>query len=276
MINMIDLNGKSVIVVGSAATLNNSNLGELIDKFDVVIRANVGYTKGFEKDVGSKHTIWASWTPAGHYITMNPDSELPTRTEWKKQIENALTNEERNNILNQIKEIWYVGQPTVRRKWLTNKSTWKEDIKIDKVFGSPRTVRLQNPASLSMFIREYKYKVPSTGLAILWIVSKIVDKFYFTGFDCCGRLSNCTNSHYYWDKKIINVPQHPHLFDVEAKIVMDMVDKGKMIELKHGIDIEKSKSITQFEPRGCLHCGKITRKYFWEQDYCNQCGELNG
>lgn len=47
---------KKIAVVWSSPTLLGSNLGEHIDKFDVVVRINFSPTSGFEADVGSKTT----------------------------------------------------------------------------------------------------------------------------------------------------------------------------------------------------------------------------
>lgn len=47
------------ILVGNGPSLGGSGLGELIDSFDTVVRFNNFVTEGFERDLGSKITIWA-------------------------------------------------------------------------------------------------------------------------------------------------------------------------------------------------------------------------
>ena len=47
-----------VILVGSSPAVKDVELGEEIDKFDVVIRFNAYHIKGYEKCVGTKETIW--------------------------------------------------------------------------------------------------------------------------------------------------------------------------------------------------------------------------
>jgi len=50
----------NVIVVGNGPSLIGSNLGEFIDSFDQVIRFNNFNILNFEKDVGTKTTLWAT------------------------------------------------------------------------------------------------------------------------------------------------------------------------------------------------------------------------
>ena len=44
-------------IVGASGSLKNSNLGDIIDMYDDVIRFNRSPTNGFERDVGSKTTL---------------------------------------------------------------------------------------------------------------------------------------------------------------------------------------------------------------------------
>ncbi|MBD3319965.1 MAG: hypothetical protein GF350_02615, partial [Chitinivibrionales bacterium] len=112
---MLNLNNKSILVVGSAGSLKDSGLGDKIDEFDIVIRVNLGKTIGYEKDVGTKHTIWSSWRPADHYISLDPREE---RNEGlnKKQIE---------DVMSELKEIWYVSSPVIRDSWKQFGGSWR-------------------------------------------------------------------------------------------------------------------------------------------------------
>lgn len=57
------IENKSIMVVGNSPIELGKNKGKLIDSFDIVIRFNNFELKGFEKDYGSKASIWAI-TPA--------------------------------------------------------------------------------------------------------------------------------------------------------------------------------------------------------------------
>ncbi|XP_059812741.1 CMP-N-acetylneuraminate-beta-galactosamide-alpha-2,3-sialyltransferase 4-like [Hypanus sabinus] len=48
---------KRCVVVGNGITLKNSLLGEVINKYDIVIRLNNAPVRGYEKDVGNKTTL---------------------------------------------------------------------------------------------------------------------------------------------------------------------------------------------------------------------------
>jgi len=47
-----------ILLVGNGPSLLGSSLGKKIDEFDVVVRMNKFRLKGFEKDVGTKTTVW--------------------------------------------------------------------------------------------------------------------------------------------------------------------------------------------------------------------------
>jgi hypothetical protein len=54
----IDLN-KEIIVIGNGSSVLQYKIGEIIDKFGNIIRFNDFQTKGYEKYIGSRTTIWA-------------------------------------------------------------------------------------------------------------------------------------------------------------------------------------------------------------------------
>lgn len=47
-----------IVIVGNGPSLIGSSLGEKIDEFDIVVRLNRFRTKGFEKDIGTRTSIW--------------------------------------------------------------------------------------------------------------------------------------------------------------------------------------------------------------------------
>ena len=51
-------NERSIIVVGNGESLRDSGLGSVIDSYETVVRFNHFKTKGFEKDVGTKTSVW--------------------------------------------------------------------------------------------------------------------------------------------------------------------------------------------------------------------------
>lgn len=67
--------GRSLVVVSNAPCLKGSGLGPIIDSFDEIVRFNAYHTKGFEKDVGTRTTIWSRF----HRLEKRPDLTGVTR-----------------------------------------------------------------------------------------------------------------------------------------------------------------------------------------------------
>ena len=51
---------RNIIVIGNSPSVLQYCYGDLIDKFDMVIRCNWYKIKGFERHVGTKTSIWAA------------------------------------------------------------------------------------------------------------------------------------------------------------------------------------------------------------------------
>ncbi|MBK6949573.1 MAG: glycosyltransferase family 29 protein [Haliscomenobacter sp.] len=60
------MNKKSIIIVGNGPSLLEMELGKRIDTFENIVRFNGFRTKGYEKFVGSKTTIWSRWYSLSH------------------------------------------------------------------------------------------------------------------------------------------------------------------------------------------------------------------
>ncbi|XP_072012768.1 CMP-N-acetylneuraminate-beta-galactosamide-alpha-2,3-sialyltransferase 4-like isoform X2 [Engystomops pustulosus] len=85
------------IVVGNGHRLKNSSLGEVINKYDVVIRLNNAPVHNYEKDVGSKTTMRFFYPESADFdpqLDNNPDTLLvlvpfkPLDIQWMKIIFN--------------------------------------------------------------------------------------------------------------------------------------------------------------------------------------------
>uniref|UniRef100_A0A8C7XNH1 ST3 beta-galactoside alpha-2,3-sialyltransferase 4 n=1 Tax=Oryzias sinensis TaxID=183150 RepID=A0A8C7XNH1_9TELE len=67
-----ELECKTCVVVGNSFAIKHTYLGNVINKYDVVIRLNDAPVKGFEKDVGNKTTMRIFYPESATY---NPGSQ---------------------------------------------------------------------------------------------------------------------------------------------------------------------------------------------------------
>lgn len=75
-----------IVLIGNGASLLNQNLGKIIDtQFDEVVRFNNFQIKGFEKDVGTKTTIWARNTGYDLFTDHNFKLTLVQHTRFPNQ-----------------------------------------------------------------------------------------------------------------------------------------------------------------------------------------------
>merc|ERR1712070_39508 len=57
-LQQVTKSAKSIVVVGNGMSVLGSGLGSVINQYDEVARFNFYETKGYEKDVGTKTSIW--------------------------------------------------------------------------------------------------------------------------------------------------------------------------------------------------------------------------
>lgn len=242
---------KSILLVGNGGSLKDSNLGKKIDEFDEVIRINEGKTKGWEQDAGMKFTIWA---------TFNPEKK------FKKHIDGyrsrGYSDTEIQEILKGIHEVWYVAPRVELLKAWHFDNLLQDGIIIRHL--APRTLR-----EISRIIRE-----PTTGFMLIYLLSKMYDKFYITGFDFLGHSGIIPKFHHYFT----DTPLEPvELYEREIRdldgeyaYTKKLIDERKILQLTNDTVIEKSEYIGTDTAKG-FKCGHITRYYWWENDICNIC-----
>ncbi len=65
-----------IMLVGNGPSVLDSSLGTQIDAFDHIVRFNNYQTKGYEKHVGKRTTIWSRWYALPHAKPMNTFEEI--------------------------------------------------------------------------------------------------------------------------------------------------------------------------------------------------------
>lgn len=243
----MNLNNKSIILIAPGGSLKDSNLGNKIDKFDVIIRVNNSVTKGYEIDVGSRTDISSSLD--AHWLPVSISKESKGRI-----LDDKVHNDEQTiNYLKGLKEIWLMecsdrGFKNIDSKWL------------DKSY----TPLIHSFASSKYYTNEYN--APTTGINMLYYLVNTVDKIYVAGFDMYGRWNPKGKDMDYWhyyDVKKKKIPQPDtgfhHDFDNQFKYLMELKKQGRVIFLDKDCDIQKSQSKQKLYT--CNDCGKTYYKY---------------
>jgi hypothetical protein len=246
------LDNKRILLIGNGGSLKESGLGTKIDEFDEVIRINEGKTLGWEKDAGTKFTIWA---------TFNPEKK------FKKYINGYLdrgyTDEAIKDMLKEVREIWYIA-PRFDLLIPWNFKNLIDDTKIIKRHLSPlflKKILRVNPG-------------PTTGFMLIYLLSKMYDKFYITGFDFLGRTQSNVSHHYFTDtpiEQVNEVESKIRDFDFEYSYTLDLIKNGKVEYITKDTMIDISRYVGEnLKDMECI-CNHKSSYYWWENRICHYC-----
>ena len=158
-----------VLVIGNGPSIINYEIGNKIDEFDCVVRLNNYITKGYEKNVGSKTSIWA--TGGGLNITPRDVSVF-------------------NDVWVFVPAKFY--KTKIGRKKSAKATQDGEYNLIDK------QIIIDADETLHFSIEENTRC--STGFYVIFYAMTKFEKVYIHGFDCfqtCMPGSNITAQHYY-------------------------------------------------------------------------------
>lgn len=264
----MNLNNKSIVVVGSSGELLNHSLGKKIDEFDIVIRLNRGITKGYEQYVGSKHDIWTCGCCTEYYINMG-NSEL-------QSYQKGLNKESKESILNQLSEIWILRQKKPHHTNTDTSMFSKYDINL-KIYREDYDNRHFD------IYKDNGFK-PTMGIVALKVLTDTVDKVYITGIDLYGYIFTELDRKkapyeykwYYHNERNRRCPVHHnqksscHSWQEDAKYVKSLIKQGKLIVLKEDTEITKSKLLPKQDTK-CRVCNKSMSIYKWQDNICNKC-----
>jgi hypothetical protein len=188
----LNLEGKTVAVVGSSGNLLKHKYGPEIDKHDVIIRFNQARVKGYEEFVGSRTDIRIVNC---HVLTGTTDTSL-------------YSNYDKNFIPNLPPQLLVVSKPTYYNK--QKRSPHNEVVLLSDDFHK-YCERILNTG-----------KDPSVGFlgTIMALNSKTVPSIY--GFDQSATVDN----KHYWEhvKKIGKF----HKFSREKEIFKQLQEQGKI------------------------------------------------
>ncbi|XP_018416693.1 PREDICTED: CMP-N-acetylneuraminate-beta-galactosamide-alpha-2,3-sialyltransferase 4-like [Nanorana parkeri] len=206
---------KRCVVVGSGYRMKNSSLGDIIDKYDIVIRLNNAPVHKYEEDVGSKTTLRFFYPESAFFdpvLDNNPDTLLvlvPFKSldiQWLKTV-----------LKNEIR---------------VKKGFWKKPPIILKV--KSQNIRILNPYFMEFAATKLlgyvvtKGKIntkPTTGFMAISFAIHFCDMVHIAGF---GYPSfDDTQPIHYYDKSIMkSLRRSSHKFPLEAIAIGNLLQKN--------------------------------------------------
>lgn len=258
----MNLNNKSILVVGGSGTLINSGLGNKIDQFDIVIRVNNAQTiNGYEHDVGSKFDIWVTYS-------FEYKNKLPMYYFTNMYKGYGFTTDDLIDYLKQVKELWIAS-------WNIGNliNDWKNDEMLKKYNLTDRLQRLESTSAANRCKNDLGSE-QSTGFNTIWCLSQVLDKFYIVGFDSFGAMDVGNKILHYYDSRTIEdwKGEGIHTESKEAKYIKKLINDNRIKMLNENTKIQTSTVIRPVTKIICSKCGRHNNKYTWEnKDICNYC-----
>ena len=191
-----------VALIGSSKCILNSNLGSLIDTYDLIVRFNRAPIKGYEKDVGSRTDL--------RVVNNHVFNNAPITSKWNKDINKTQPPNFVKNM--RSSDIYYIGP---------SPGTWKNrDKNIHKSVNAFKFDYKQMSKLKSVFkFGSSKNLSVGTTFVCLCIKSNIVPSLF--AFD----LHNRPRDHY-WENRDKSGPFHD--IDVEKKLLKKLLDDKKI------------------------------------------------
>lgn len=180
----------SLIIVGNGPSLLDSENGNLIDNFDIVVRLNAYTIKGFEKYVGTTTHYYFNTI---NFTNKNEQERLKheyKRFVWHSWNWNAEKDESYKDFL----------------KFYEGKST--------EVIKTSRDTILE----IQEYVGDNEYFTYSTGAIAIWMLLKEIPELYITGFDWWNK----NDKHHYNDSgKLGNIHKPESEFRFINKLRID-------------------------------------------------------
>ena len=251
-------NERSIIVVGNGESLRDSGLGSVIDSYETVVRFNHFKTKGFEKDVGTKTSVWVLAQ------IREPDKQDPDEV---KNINTVLSPFISRPCKDQMRPCAQGDPGFLKHKWEAAKekmADMKEKIEKSPVLPPGTSVSV---TSMPGNIRLYdKYglveKFPSSGLQVINYFLEKHAAVHIVGFDF-----ETANHQHYWEKKLKD--ETCHNMGGEAKVINAMMAEGVVKRLGPIPPNDQLQESTGYDPNCKIicdlekqKCAKITGEAF--------------
>lgn len=221
--NIESLDCRTCAVIGNGFALKNSSLGEIINKYDVVIRLNDAPVRGFEEDVGNKTTLRLFYPESASYnpgIHNDPDTLL-VLVPFKQQ------------DLRWLKEILYDEKRVQKGFWKPPPQIW---------LGRASQIRVLDPYFLRITARKFlqipvqprkqqKAVHPTTGLLAVFVALNYCDVVHVAGFGYPASRNQNQPIHYYGQQTMKSMKNSYHDLNQEAQILQRLEEQGVILYL---------------------------------------------
>ncbi|KAG8568141.1 hypothetical protein GDO81_013901 [Engystomops pustulosus] len=201
------------VVVGNGYRMKNSSLGEVINKYDVIIRLNNAPVHNYEKDVGNKTSIRLFYPESAHF-SLNLDNDPKTlmvlvafKSNDVKWLKTILNNEKRitNGFWRKPPVIWNVKPENVR-------------------ILNPYFVEVAATRLLSYDNKTQKFSAkPTTGLMAISFAIHFCDVVHIAGFGYPAPISKTQYVHYYDKATMKNMARSEHKVPLEAMVIKKLL-----------------------------------------------------
>ena len=185
---------ETVAIIGNGPSVLDKEMGEIIDRHDIVVRFNCFQTDGFENHIGIKTTIWVVNLAHDTWLVLNEHKEF-------RDFE-SFTVVETPNVKYKI-----------RFKNVTNF--------ISTVYKKPYDVYHK-----SFYGRVGRNiggkKIPSTGMMAVWRYLDVYKHISLYGFNI---LTDVSPTHYYGGSSNI---RSAHSTDAEAQFINKKIEEGSI------------------------------------------------
>ncbi|XP_034277827.1 CMP-N-acetylneuraminate-beta-galactosamide-alpha-2,3-sialyltransferase 4 isoform X4 [Pantherophis guttatus] len=211
-------------VVGNGYRLRNSSIGEVINKYDIVIRLNNAPVHGYERDVGTKTTMRLFYPESAHF---NPQTDNNPNTLL---------------VLVAFKPMDFMWMETILHdKKRIRKGFWKQPPLIWN--ANPKQVRILNPyfmevaaAKVLKLPMKHLWKLrekPTTGLVAITLALHFCDVVDIAGFGYPSSDDKKQSIHYYEHITVKSMASSGHNVSHEALAIKQMLELGLVKNLTY-------------------------------------------
>uniref|UniRef100_A0A1A8FEK7 CMP-N-acetylneuraminate-beta-galactosamide-alpha-2,3-sialyltransferase 4 n=1 Tax=Nothobranchius korthausae TaxID=1143690 RepID=A0A1A8FEK7_9TELE len=220
--NLENLECRTCVVIGNGFVIKNSSLGDIINKYDVVIRLNDAPVRGYEEDVGNKTTMRFFYPESASYnpgLQNEPDT-LMVLVPFKM------------HDLRWLKEILYNEKRVRKGFWKPPPQIWLGDVNKIRVLD-PHFLHQTADKLLHLLPPKGKQNPvhPTTGLLSIFVALNYCDVVHVAGFGYPSSKNQRQPIHYYGRETMKSMKNSYHDLNHEAKALKRLEESGAILYL---------------------------------------------